>query len=154
MIGKNHWVLEVWVGIKVKLQYKTLILIQIARLDVIQKFQGSLITFCDLPFTKMGDISNVAIIAEINFHCKSCEIHKHKALNRRCIPQTLSEYKFLSYLHAQNLIGFHCCEPELWNTFLCNIQVSQDQHQFNNMDAIGLIIYAEKNPQVVQRSSK
>jgi hypothetical protein len=86
MKGKNHWVLEVWVGIKVKLQYKTLILIQIARLDVIQKFQGSLITFCDLPFTKMGDISNIAIIAEINSHYKSCEIHKHKALNRRCIP--------------------------------------------------------------------
>jgi hypothetical protein len=104
MKGKNHWVLEVWVGIKVKLQYKTLILIQIARLDVIQKFQGSLITFCDL--------------------------------------------------HAQNLIGFHCCEPELWNTFLCDVQVSQDQHQFKNMDTIGLIIYAEKNPQVVQTSSK
>jgi hypothetical protein len=72
------------------------------------------------------------------------DAHILHMLHINCISQTLSEYKFLSCLHAQNLICFHCCEPKLYNTFLCDIQVSQDQHHFNNMDAIGLLICVQR----------
>jgi hypothetical protein len=78
------------------------------------------------------------------------DAHILHILHINCIPQTLSKYIFLFYMHAQNLICFHYCEPKLRNIFLYNIKVSQDQHQFNNMDAMGLIIYVKKSPQLVQ----
>jgi hypothetical protein len=69
MIGKNHWILEVWIGVKIKLKYKTLILIQIAPLDVLYIFQGSLIPLCDLQFKDTDAISKITI-DEIHSICK------------------------------------------------------------------------------------
>ncbi len=69
MIGKNHCILEVWIGVKIKLKYKTLILIQIAPLDVLYIFQGSLIPLCDLQFKDTDAISKITI-HEIHSICK------------------------------------------------------------------------------------
>ncbi len=69
MIGKNRWILEVWIGVKIKLKYKTLILIQIAPLDVLYIFQGSLIPLCDLQFKDTDAISKITI-DEIHSICK------------------------------------------------------------------------------------
>jgi len=57
------------------------------------------------------------------------DAHILHILHINCIPQTLLEYIFLFYLHAQNLICFHYCEPKLWNIFFNNVKISQDQHQ-------------------------